>query len=182
MKVIVGLGNPGKEYENTRHNIGFMILDNYLGNIKWSKDQKSLTFKTKKFSEDVIFVKPQTFMNLSGEAVQYFMNYYKVNYSDLLVIHDDMDLPLGNLRIKYSSGAGGHNGIKNIIELLNSDAFFQLKFGIDHPNDHEIINYVLHKFSSDEIKILNAKFDICNNIIDDFINGDKRQELMNKYN
>ena len=181
MKLIVGLGNPGKEYENTRHNIGFMALDKYLGNISWKAEKKAKIYKTKINNEDIIFLKPQTFMNLSGEAVIYYVNYYKIELKDILIIHDDMDLELGKIRLKINSASGGHNGIRNIILSLNTKNFLRLKIGISKPNN-DTINFVLSKFDKDELAIINNKLNTANDIIDDFINNTDAEKLMGKYN
>ena len=135
MKLIVGLGNPGKEYENTRHNIGFWALDNYLDNVSFKHDKLADVYK----DNSVIYIKPNTFMNLSGEAVNYYMNYYKIDKKDLLVIQDDLDLPLGKIRVKNNSSAGGHNGIKSIINEIGSNEFLRLKVGIS-KNSKDIVS------------------------------------------
>ncbi len=181
MKLIVGLGNPGKEYENTRHNIGYMVVDNYLDNVNWKNEKLAKIYKTKINNEDILFIKPTTFMNLSGEAVSYYMNYYKINLKDILVIQDDMDLELGIIRLKTDSSSGGHNGIKNIIEHLNSKSFLRLKIGISKPK-YDVIDFVLSKFSQDELKIINESLNKSKLIINDFINNENIERLMSKYN
>ena len=120
-------------------------------------------------------------MNLSGKAVSYYVNYYKIDINDMLIIHDDMDLELGSIRLKYDSSSGGHNGIKNIIEELGTQKFLRLKIGISKPQN-DIIDYVLAKFSKEEVCILSEKLSIINNIIDDFIKENNIERLMNKYN
>ncbi len=179
--MIVGLGNPGKEYENTRHNIGFMALDTYLSNVTWKNDKFADTYKTKINNKDVLFVKPTTFMNLSGEAVKYYVNFYKIDIADLMVIHDDMDLNLGDIRIKVDSSSGGHNGIKNIIDNLKTKNFLRLKIGISKPQ-HDVIDFVLSKFNKNEQMIINESLIKTKDIIDDFINDENIERLMNKYN
>lgn len=181
MKLIVGLGNPGNEYENTRHNIGYIVLDNYLGSISWKNDKQADIYKTKINNEDVLFIKPTTYMNLSGLAVAHYLKYYKIDIKDLLVIQDDLDLELGKIKLKTNSSSGGHNGIKNIIQNLNSSEFLRLKMGISKPNN-DIIDYVLSNFSTEEQKIINKQLKITNNIIDDFINNESIEKLMNRYN
>lgn len=106
MKLIVGLGNPGEKYENTRHNIGFIILDNYLGNVNFKKDFSSLYYK----KDDIYFQKPQTYMNDSGLAIAQLINYYKIDPKDVYVFYDDMDLEFGAIRIRDKGSSGGHNG------------------------------------------------------------------------
>lgn len=175
MKLVVGLGNPGKEYENTRHNVGFNIVDNYVGSLKWNKDGDALVIKDNQF----IFVKPQTYMNLSGNSVARIAKYYKINSKDILIIHDDMDLPIMSYRLKFNSSSGGHNGIKSIISSLGSEEFAHLKIGIGHNIDGNTRDYVLGKLSKKEISFL--KEDVFKNIIDDFMHYDI-DYLMNKYN
>ena len=181
MKLIVGLGNPGKEYENTRHNIGFMVLDYYLQNVNWKNDKLAYTYKTKINGEDVLFIKPTTFMNLSGKAVSYYVNYYKIELKDILVIQDDMDLNLGIIRLKTNSSSGGHNGIKNIIEQLNSKDFLRLKIGISKP-ENNIVDFVLSKFTKEELDNLNKELPKTKNIINDFINSEDLERIMSRYN
>lgn len=181
MKLIVGLGNIGEEYDNTRHNVGFMALDSYLGNVKWSENKKALIYKNNNESENVIFIKPTTYMNLSGDAVSYYMNYYKIDVKDLLVIHDDMDLEIGTIRLKFDSSSGGHNGVKDIINHLGTKKFLRLKIGISKPKDNKI-DYVLSKFGKNEKEILASEFLKTNEIIDEFISNKNIESIMNKYN
>lgn len=183
MKLIVGLGNPGKEYENTRHNIGFMAIDYYLNqkDIIWQSKFKSLYITLNIAGEKVYFLKPQTYMNLSGEAVQEIMHYFKIPLEDLLIIHDDLDLPLGKHRLKINSSAGGHNGIKSIINCLGTNSFARLKIGISNPQNIATKDYVLSRFSEEELKILNTNFPVITNIITDFLTNDI-SKIMNKYN
>ena len=130
MKLIVGLGNPGKQYENTRHNIGFMVLDNYLKNEKWGNKFNAMYVEKNINGEKVFFVKPLTFMNNSGNAVGEFVRYFDILASDILVIQDDLDLAVGNYKLKVHSSSGGHNGIKSIISCLDNQDFPRLKVGI----------------------------------------------------
>ena len=181
MKLIIGLGNPGKEYENTRHNIGFMVLDNYLGQTSWQKKFNALYTTTQINNEKIIFIKPLTYMNLSGESIREFVNFYKVNLTDILVIHDDLDLPIGKYRLKINSSSGGHNGIKSIIDNLGSNAFARLKVGVSKNTTIDIKDYVLGKFSLEELNILTKLYPKFSAIIEDFpVNN--INTLMNKYN
>ncbi|MDE5630137.1 MAG: aminoacyl-tRNA hydrolase [Bacilli bacterium] len=143
MKLIVGLGNPGKEYENTRHNIGFMVLDSYLGDVKWSSKFNGLYYQSVINGEKYIFLKPQSYMNLSGGVVRKYMDYFKITFEDILVIHDDLDLEVGRVRIKINSSAGGHNGIKDIIACLKTDAFARIKVGVSNNKNVDTKDYVL---------------------------------------
>ena len=177
MKLIVGLGNPGKEYENTRHNIGFWALDNYLDSVSFKHEKKADVYK----DNSVIYIKPNTFMNLSGEAVKYYMNYFKIDKKDLLVIQDDLDLPLGKIRVKNNSSAGGHNGIKSIINEIGSNEFLRLKVGISKVKDIDTKDYVLGKFSAEELSVINMVFVKLNDFINDYFCMN-RDILIGKYN
>lgn len=181
MKLIVGLGNPGKQYENTRHNIGFMMLDNYLGDVKWSSKFNGLYYETNIKGEKYIFLKPQSYMNLSGGVVNSFVKFYKLTYKDILVIQDDLDMVVGKCRIKINSSAGGHNGIKDIIAHLHTDAFARLKVGISNDKDTDTRDYVLGKLSKSHLDLIFNNFDNIRDIIENF-NYDEITTLMNKYN
>lgn len=181
MKLIVGLGNPGKEYENTRHNIGFMVIDNYLKNEKFKTKFNGMYLKKVINNEEVIFLKPLSYMNLSGEVVKKYVNYFKINLSDLLIISDDLDMPCFKIKLKYKGSSGGHNGLKNIIQNINTEEFKRLKIGISNNLNIDTKSYVLSKFNQEELEKLHKKFEITNNIINDFINLDF-EKLMSKYN
>ena len=181
MKLVVGLGNPGKEYENTRHNIGFMSLYHYLGTVNYSKKFNAEYYETNIDGEKYIFIKPLSYMNLSGKVVYDFVNFYKLDLSDVLVIQDDMDLEFGKIRIKINSSSGGHNGIKDIIKYLNSTSFARIKVGIAHNRNMDTKDYVLSKFSKEELNILSNSFSVVDKIIEDFSKL-SIQELMSKYN
>lgn len=184
MKLIVGLGNPGKEYENTRHNIGFNILDRYLkkNNLVLDKEKFNGRYtKTSINNEDVILLEPQTYMNLSGDSVRRLMDFYKIKTEDVLIIQDDLDMELGKIKLKENSSSGGHNGIKDIEEKLGTNNIKRLKIGISNNKMMDTKDYVLGKISKDEKEILEKTYEICLNIIDDFfiMNFDL---LMGKYN
>ena len=181
MKLVVGLGNPGKEYNLTRHNVGFLILDKYLGDINWSSKFNGLYYEKNINNEKVIFVKPQSYMNLSGNVVQKFINFYKIDSKDLLVIHDDLDLPVGKFRIKINSSSGGHNGIKDIISCLNTNEFVRLKIGISQNRNIDTKDYVLGKFSKSDLEIIDKNNNAYKEIIENF-NYNNIELLMNKYN
>ena len=169
MKLIVGLGNPGREYKNTRHNVGFMVLDSYLGKVDWKNKMEASFFQTEINGEQVIFLKPLTYMNLSGLAVSKVVNFYKINIEDILIIHDDLDQELGNFKLKKNSSSGGHNGIKSIIAELNNEDFARLKIGISHNRLIPTDKYVLGKFSKEELAEITKNMEIYHNIIDTFI-------------
>ena len=170
MKLVVGLGNPGKEYENTRHNIGFMVLDYFLNSNDWKKKFDGF-YQIQSFGlEKVIFLKPTTYMNLSGNSVLKVKNFYNISLEDILIIQDDIDLSFGTYKIKKNSSSGGHNGIKSIIQSLGSDRFARLKIGIAHSKTSDSIGHVLGKFSKEELLIINNYYSIYQKIIDSFIN------------
>ncbi len=171
MKLICGLGNPGKTYEKTRHNVGFMIIDNYVNGEKFSKKFNGLFIEKTINGEKAIFLKPQSYMNLSGEVVRPFKDYYKIDSKDILIIRDDLDLELGHVRIKYDSSSGGDNGIKSIINHLGNKEFYQYKVGISNDKNRDTKDYVLGKFSNEEMIILNEIIDKSKDIIEDFIVG-----------
>ena len=180
MKMIVGLGNPGLEYENTRHNIGFMALNYFPGNINKEKFNALYT-KIKVNDEDVLFVKPLTYMNLSGDAVGEFARYFKIDTDDILIIQDDLDLPLASIKLKYKSSAGGHNGIKSIIRSLGTDEIPRLKVGISNDKSQDTKDYVLHKFSKADMEKLDSIMPKIKDIVEYFIKNDIKK-CMSKYN
>lgn len=187
MYLIVGLGNPGSEYNNTRHNIGFEMLDRYTSskNINLSNEKfKGLFTKVDVNGTNVIFAKPMTYMNLSGNFIRDIINFYKIELNNVLVIYDDMDLPLGKIRLKDNGSAGGHNGIKSIIDCLGTEKFKRLKCGIGRPSNKNIPipDHVLGKFSSEEQNLVNTINDKVFNIINGFIKGETFLSLMNKFN
>ncbi len=157
--ILVGLGNPGKEYEKTRHNIGFMALD-------FVSKKLGVDFNTQKFKscygvgnfgdKKVILLKPQTFMNLSGQAVVLLMSFYKVPSENVILIYDDISLPVGKMRIRKQGSHGGHNGVKNIVELSGTKNFPRIKIGVgDKPNEHwDLSDWVLSKFGKNEMDLI----------------------------
>lgn len=188
MKLIVGLGNPGAQYEKTRHNIGFQILD-----LIQTQFQKQFTFnskfecfelKEKINNENVIFIKPTTFMNLSGNALIKVKNYFKVDTADILVIVDDINLPLGSVRIRESGSAGGHNGLKSIEAVLGTNQYKRIKIGCGKPNvDVDLKDYVLANFSKAEQDILTKEvYPVAVDAIFAFIYGVEFHRITSKYN
>jgi len=164
MNLIVGLGNPGRGYANNRHNIGFMCL-NYFAKtqgIRLDKKQgKARTGAGEVAGDKAILARPQTYMNLSGESVSRLVKKFDINLNDLVVIHDDLDLPLGKIRIRHGGSSGGHKGIDSIISLLDSQDFFRLRIGIGRPtsgpaqiSEADIISYVLSDFTPEEKQII----------------------------
>ena len=181
MKLVVGLGNPGKEYKNTRHNIGFMVLDNYLGKVKFKSKFEAYIYSKEIYGEQVLFLKPLTYMNLSGLSVRKAMDYYKIDIDDILIIQDDLDIELGTYKIKKNSSSGGHNGIKSIISELKSDKFARLKIGIGKSEKIPTDKYVLSDFSTSDYELIESNFETFNNIIEEFIKNDL-ESAMTKYN
>lgn len=184
MKLVVGLGNKGREYDNTRHNMGFMLVDRYLQykNItdKFKEKFNAMYIETTINNEKVIFIKPMTYMNNSGIAVRAFVDFYKLNSEDILVISDDLDLDLGKFRLRRNGSSGGHNGLKSIISQLGTDNFKRLRIGISNDKD-DVINYVLSKFSKKELGEIDTMFDTLVDVLDDYFVMDFTS-LMSKYN
>lgn len=182
MKLIVGLGNPGKEYNNTRHNIGFMYLDYLYGNsFVMNKKFNAMEYDTNINGERVIFIKPLSYMNLSGEVVKNYVNFYKIDVNSMLVIQDDLDMDLGKIKLMYNHGDGGHNGIKNIILNLGSREFLRLKIGISNSGSMDTKDYVLSKFSKNDLDVINDIFKGLSNFVFDYMSMNK-DLLMGKYN
>lgn len=184
MKLIVGLGNYGKEYQNTRHNIGFMALDHYAQKNNLNIDKKKFKGLYTEISidgEKVLLVKPQTYMNLSGECMRDFILYFHIDIKDVLVIYDDMDLDVGVLRLREKGSAGGHNGMKNIIQHIKTSDFKRVRVGISKDINRNTIDYVLGKFNEEDKRIIDEKMEIISCIIEDFVKYDFNK-VMSKYN
>ncbi len=173
MKLIVGLGNPGNQYENTRHNVGFMALDYFAqrNNIdfKLKTEFKGFVGTTNIGMEKAIFLKPVTYMNLSGESVRAVMNFYKINVEDIIVILDDLSLPVGKVRVRGEGSSGGHNGLKSINNHLSTENYKRIKIGIDRSEVIPVVDYVLGKFSNDDKPLIQAALEKTELIINDFI-------------
>lgn len=184
MKLIVGLGNPGKEYEKTRHNMGFMFIDDYAKkkNVEISKKKfQGLYVEFMNNGEKTILLKPQSYINLSGEVVKSFVDFYKINIEDILIINDDLDLPIGKYKLRPTGSSGGHNGLKNIEAYLHTQDYKRLKIGISNNKEMDTKDYVLGDISKENQKIIDELKDTVNNIIDDFYKLDF-EALMAKYN
>mgnify|MGYP003297433966 CR=1 FL=1 len=183
MFLIVGLGNPGKEYAGTRHNIGFEAVD-YIAD-KYNIELNRIKFKGI-FGEGmingkkVILLKPTTYMNLSGDSIREVVNFYKIDNEDIIVIYDDISLEVGRLRIKDKGSHGGHNGIKSIIANLSTDVFPRVKIGVGAPKG-DLVSHVLGKFSNSEIEILRESIMAAEEAVVTMIKSDAK-EAMNKYN
>lgn len=182
MKLIVGLGNPGAKYKMTRHNIGFMMLDHLaaIENLTFTTKFESLVAEYNFQGEKILLVKPQTFMNESGRSVRKFIDYYNLDSEDILVIFDDLDLNFLDVKIKYNSSSGGHNGIKSIISHLGHQKFHRLKLGILNEHKRQTVNFVLGDFNKDEKQKLEDLFIDCCFVTDQFNQGIKFPKLVVK--
>ena len=192
MRIIVGLGNPGNQYKNNRHNIGFRCIEQIA-------EQHSIMLKMRLCQsdtgqgditgEDVLLVKPRTFMNLSGVAVSCLLNKFKVGPGDLLVIHDDLDLPTGRLRLRLGGSPGGHRGVRSIIDRIGTEDFYRIRIGISRPtnaggqswNEDEIIDYVLGDFTDEEEELVKPAENIASQAIECILTEDI-DAAMNKFN
>ena len=156
MKLVVGLGNPGRQYVGTRHNCGYMVLDYLAEMFKLDIDRDGFKGKYVKFkleTEDVIFLKPETFMNLSGESVREIVNFYKINTEDIIVVYDDMALNPGTIRMRLKGSSGGQKGIQNIIDNLGTEEIKRVRIGIGEP-EYNAIDYVLGKPTPEEKELI----------------------------
>ena len=176
MRLVVGLGNPGKKYKSNRHNIGFAFLDSYF-NAKNLKFKKRIKYDYL-ILDNVIFIKPKTYMNRSGEAVTSILTKYRID--EILVIVDDIHLPIGEIRIRKSGGNGGHNGLRSIVSTLGSTEFGRIRIGVGSPEEKDLSNYVLSDFSKEEILTLNNVFEMLNILLENYQNNDFDQ-LINEY-
>ena len=186
MYIIVGLGNPTKEYNNTRHNIGFDVIDKLADMYSISvleKKHKALVGKGIINGQKVILAKPQTYMNLSGESVRELVDYYKVDEeTELVIIYDDISLDVGQLRIRKKGSAGGHNGIKSIIQHLGTDVFPRIKMGVgEKPKGYDLADYVLGHFKKEERIIMDESIISASKAIELMV-IDEIGEAMNQYN
>ena len=184
LKLIVGLGNPGKEYKMTRHNIGFMCLDKLAEYFNVNFDSTKFTGSYVQFNykgEKIILLKPGKYMNLSGEVIRDFVNFFKINVEDIIVICDDLDTKVGNYRLRYKGSSGGHNGLKNIELHLSTNQYKRIKIGISNPKEFDTKDFVLGKFTSDEMELINPIIDKIPNIMEDYLKI-SFDNLMNKYN
>ncbi len=186
MKCIVGLGNIGKRFEQTRHNIGFEVIDYMLDQNQFKLDKQKFkgAYTIERIAgEKVMFIEPMTMMNLSGEAVGPLMKYYNIEIDELLVLYDDLDLPQGEIRLRQKGSAGGHNGMKSIIQVLGTDEFKRIRIGVDRPsNGMAIVDYVLQKFSKQEMETMDKVIDHSARAIEAFIESSRFDRVMNEYN
>ena len=173
MKLIVGLGNPWKEYKTTRHNIGFMIVDDFLGNEKWKMEGgkwKGEWQETIIDDQKVVFLKPMEFMNRSWWAVSSLANFYKIEPKNILIIHDDIDLVVWKIQLKLWWSSAGHNWLKSIIEKLWTKDFWRLRIGVDRPlNQDQVADYVLRPFTKEETNLIDNKMNHIETYIHEFL-------------
>lgn len=168
MKIIVGLGNIGEKYEKTRHNAGFTVMDSFVDELKkngaeisWKEDKKlkSLIIKTTYKSKPILLAKPTTFMNLSGEAIINILNFFKETPENLIIIYDDVDLPLGKIRVREEGSAGTHNGMRSIIQHLQTEKISRIRIGTESrgtlsPQEQNLHSFVLTKFNKEEERLM----------------------------
>lgn len=174
MRLVVGLGNPGKKYKSNRHNIGFTFLDSYLKktNLKFKKKRKYDYL----IKDNVIFIKPKTYMNRSGDAITSVMTKFRID--EIIVIVDDIHLPIGEIRIRKSGGNGGHNGLRSIVNSLGTDEFARIRIGVGSPKDKQLSDYVLSDFSKKETSTLNVVFDLLNILLDNYQDSNLDQMII----
>lgn len=184
IKLVVGLGNPGKEYKYTRHNMGFMVLDEIAKRLeiyKWKQRDGALYFDTYLDLARVIFIKPQNYINLSGDVMIKFVKYLNIKIDDILVISDDLDLPFGSIKIKEKGSSGGHNGLKNIESQLGTNEYKRIKIGISNNKQMDTKDYVLEKLSIKERNQLKPTIEKAADAVLEYFHT-PFQELMSKYN
>lgn len=185
MKCIVGLGNPGRKYKKTRHNIGFMVVDELARRHQWELNKKKFNgdYTVEIVNQEkVILLKPQTFMNLSGESLRPLMDFYELEAKDILVVYDDLDLPIGKIRLRQKGGHGGHNGIRSIIDHLGEKDFNRLRVGIDRPKTGmSVIDHVIGNFDKVELPEVKDSLDKAADASEAWMQK-PFQEVMNDFN
>ena len=177
MQLIVGLGNPGKKYQYTRHNIGYMAIENIISeqqDYKIKNKFNSIIYEVIIDNNKIILVKPETYMNNSGDAVYQIANFYKINSKDIFVLHDELDIPFGKIRIKIGGGNAGHNGLKSITNKINNN-YTRVRLGIGHPGKKEMVNsHVMGNFSGPEKDNLNQILNYLTNNINEILNNKEK--------
>lgn len=184
IKLVVGLGNPGKQYNNTRHNMGFKVIDEIARRLeiyKWKQRDDALYFDCYLDLAHVIFIKPQNYINLSGDVLIKFVKYFDIKTDDILVISDDLDLPVGSIKLKEKGSSGGHNGLKNIELNLGTKEYKRIKIGISNDKKIDTKDYVLGKLSIKEQKQLEPIINLAADAVLESFHT-PFQELMSKYN
>jgi PTH1 family peptidyl-tRNA hydrolase len=182
MFLVVGLGNVGEKYSLTRHNVGFMLIDNALANLNSKTSINKSNFKATVFKHsETLFAQPQTFMNNSGLSVQAIKEYYKIPIENIIVIHDDLDLPFGTVKFKIGGGHGGHNGLRSIDAHIGKE-YLRVRIGIGKPlNKEEVIHYVLSNFSKEELNQLQGIINHTLDAIESILNGHSMNEVKSKF-
>ena len=184
MKLIVGLGNPGKEYVGTRHNMGFVMIDEIAKSLNTSITEEKfggLYTKVNVEGENIILLKPQKYINLSGEVIQKYVQYFKIDIHDILIISDDLDMQVGKIKLKLSGSSGGHNGLKNIELHLKTQNYKRIKIGISNNKNMDTKDYVLGKLSKEEKEAIEKIKNLMPNIFKDYLHT-SFDNVMNKYN
>ena len=182
--LIVGLGNPGQQYQKTRHNVGFLLIDKLCDklNVELDKNKCKANYGIYFYkNQKIILAKPQTYMNLSGEAVKSLMKYYDIDIEDLIVVHDDLDLPVGKLRLRKAGSSGGQKGMSNIIDLLGTKQIQRIRIGISNDKTLDTVDYVLGKFTVEEKKIIDEAIEKASEAIIYSFDHDF-DEVMSKFN
>lgn len=185
MKLIVGLGNPGKKYENTRHNTGFAVIDKTLAklNVELDKNKFNADYTMiNRNGEKIYILKPLTYMNLSGEAVAPFMKYFGIEPEDLVVVHDDLDLPVGKIRLRQSGSCGGQNGMRNIIDLLGDSNIKRIRVGIGKDPLIPVVDYVLGKTKKEDLEVYNQALDKASDALIYWLDHDDFIKVMSNFN
>lgn len=185
MKLIVGLGNPGKKYENTRHNTGFAVIDRTLVklNVELDKNKFNADYTMiNRNGEKIYILKPLTYMNLSGEAVAPFMKYFGIEPEDLVVVHDDLDLPVGKIRLRQSGSCGGQNGMRNIIDLLGDSNIKRIRVGIGKDPLIPVVDYVLGKTKKEDLEVYNQALDKASDALIYWLDHDDFSKVMSNFN
>lgn len=185
MYLVVGLGNPDKKYENTFHNIGFMCVDKFAEKLGATFDKgecRAITAHTSVNGEKVIIAKPITYMNLSGESLRELVNKYKIEKGNLVVVYDDVDIPMGSVRIRPNGSAGTHNGMRNIVQCLGTTDFVRIRVGIHKETPMQLVDFVLSKLSLDDKKTMEPVFENVAGALVDFVSGQDIDAVMRNHN
>ncbi|ATZ16072.1 PTH1 family peptidyl-tRNA hydrolase [Entomoplasma freundtii] len=187
MKLIVGLGNPGSEYTKTRHNAGFLMLDlllDHYGYLQKKSEHQAITYLSIVNGEKVLFAYPQTYMNNSGYSVQSLAQYYKIPQEDILIIHDEKDFSIGKNQFRLQGSAGGHNGLKSIIQQLGNQNFKRLRLGIGKPPvpSQPLASWVLANFNNEDFAKLTKSFESLKTFLNDWTQNPNFQQIMTRYN
>lgn len=185
MYIVAGLGNPGAEYSRNLHNLGFMTIDKLAEKygVKFEKSGFSAKYSIINVNGvKVMFIKPQTFMNLSGVALRAAASYYKVPTGNIIVVYDDVDIPIGSVRIRQSGSAGTHNGMRSIVNELGSTEFPRVRIGIKPDRPFSLIDYVLSNVRAEDVSSFDSAINVATDAIDEFIKGDSIEKIMCRHN